>query len=90
MDRNDKVESQQGNRNPYVDYPDLVWDAWFQEGAIGCPTDVNNDGFTNVEDVLSVLSEFGCSNSCSFDVDADGIVGVSDILEILSEFGNAC
>ncbi|NNC82261.1 MAG: T9SS type A sorting domain-containing protein [Flavobacteriales bacterium] len=29
IQRNDRVEVSQGNRNPYVDHPDLVYDAWF-------------------------------------------------------------
>ncbi len=28
MARNDKIETYQGNRNPYIDFPDLVEEAW--------------------------------------------------------------
>jgi hypothetical protein len=31
LQRNDRVELAQGNRNPYIDYADLVYDAWFWE-----------------------------------------------------------
>jgi endonuclease I len=31
--RNDRIEAAQGNRNPYIDDPDLVCRAW----GIGCP-----------------------------------------------------
>ncbi|MDG2310935.1 MAG: family 16 glycosylhydrolase [Flavobacteriales bacterium] len=56
----------------------------------GCPEDVDNNGFVTVSDVLTVLSEFGCSAGCQYDLNMDGIVGVSDILEILAAFGNEC
>jgi|GEM_PF-1429295 len=56
----------------------------------GCPEDVDNNGFVTVSDVLTVLSEFGCSLGCLYDLNMDGIVGVSDILDILAAFGNEC
>ena len=56
----------------------------------GCPEDIDNNGFVTVSDVLTVLSEFGCSTGCQYDLNMDGIVGVSDILEILAAFGNEC
>ena len=56
----------------------------------GCNTDLNNDGFVTVDDLLLCLSEFGCVNNCSNDVDGDGFVGVGDILGILADFGTAC
>ena len=33
ISRNTKVASQQGNRNPYIDYPDLVYSAWLWDGS---------------------------------------------------------
>ena len=57
---------------------------------IGCSSDLNNDGFITVNDILLSLSEFGCPSGCNYDVDGDGIVGVGDILGILADYGSAC
>ena len=59
-------------------------------GNAGCPEDVDNDGFVTVSDVLSVLSEFGCTVGCLYDLNFDGVVGITDILDILAAFGNEC
>ncbi|QVL48256.1 MAG: endonuclease [Thiocapsa sp.] len=31
--RNDRIEAVQGNRNPFIDHPELVCRAW----GLGCP-----------------------------------------------------
>jgi hypothetical protein len=33
ISRNDKIALQQGNRNPYIDYPGLVYQAWLWDGS---------------------------------------------------------
>ena len=55
-----------------------------------CPEDINGDGVISVQDLLLVLSEFGCSSFCENDINQDGYVAVQDILQLLSEFGNTC
>ena len=35
MQRNDRIEEVQGNRNPYIDYADLAYDAWLYQ--VTCP-----------------------------------------------------
>ena len=55
-----------------------------------CSEDLNSDGAVSVQDLLLVLSEFGCASSCSHDVNQDGYVTVADILLILSVFGDIC
>ena len=57
---------------------------------VGCNSDLDNNGYVTVDDILLALSEFGCPGNCNYDVDEDGFVGVSDILGILADFGNAC
>ena len=41
-------------------------------------------------DVLAVLAEFGCTESCNADVNADGSVNVGDVLALLAAFGTPC
>ena len=56
----------------------------------GCPKDLSADGATTVQDLLLVLSEFGCEFSCVNDVNEDGNVTVDDLLLILGAFGSTC
>ena len=56
----------------------------------GCPEDVNGSGLVDIEDILAVLSQFGCTSFCSGDLDGDDDVDVTDGLLILGAFGNIC
>ncbi|HHZ97743.1 MAG TPA: hypothetical protein EYN67_19865 [Flavobacteriales bacterium] len=55
-----------------------------------CPEDVNGDGSITVQDILSILGEFGCINFCENDVNNDEYVTVADLLMVLSLFGSIC
>jgi len=61
--------------------------------VLPCPTDINNDGVTNVLDLIDVLLCFGlpavpgCETQ---DVNDDGTVNVLDLIELLLVFGTAC
>ncbi|PCJ81966.1 MAG: hypothetical protein COA49_03100 [Bacteroidetes bacterium] len=58
--------------------------------STACPGDLDGDLMVTVNDILSVLSEFGCLSSCTNDVNGDGAVNVADVLLVLSAFGTAC
>ena len=56
-----------------------------------CPEDINGDGLVAVDDILILLSAFGCTGTgCTGDIDMDGVVGVSDILDVLGAFSTSC
>ena len=44
----------------------------------------------SVEDMLYLLSDFGCVTNCAADVDLDDAVTIADLLQLLSAFGEAC
>ena len=55
-----------------------------------CASDLNGDGLTAIEDLLGLLSEFGCTVDCSQDVDGNGAVTSADLLILLAGFGTVC
>jgi hypothetical protein len=55
-----------------------------------CLGDLDNDAFIGVNDVLLLLSDFGCTTNCTSDLDDDGVVAVNDVLLMLGAFGNSC
>jgi len=56
-----------------------------------CPADFDGSGLIGVEDILVLLSVFGCSAAdCTGDFDGDGVVGASDIIMFLAQFGEYC
>ncbi len=58
-----------------------------------CPTDVNDDGVTNLLDLIDLLLCFGLPAvpGCeSADVNTDGSVNVVDLIGLLLEFGTPC
>ena len=55
-----------------------------------CLGDLDNDAFIGVNDVLLLLSDFGCTNNCNSDLDNDGVVAVGDVLMMLGAFGASC
>jgi len=55
-----------------------------------CYADYNGDGNRSVDDLLTVLSEFGCASACFTDTDFDDSVGVSDLMNMLTVYGQGC
>jgi hypothetical protein len=55
-----------------------------------CYADYNGDGFRSVNDLLTLLSDFGCSTTCFADNDEDGSVGVNDLMNMLTVYGAGC
>ncbi len=58
--------------------------------AVGCLGDIVVNGSVGVEDLLLLLSQFGCTAGCEGDVDGDGAVSVADVLALLGVFGTPC
>ncbi len=58
--------------------------------SCGCPGDFNGSGAVDVQDLLIILGEFGCTTACLTDLTNDGIVNSSDILLFLGYFGGTC
>ena len=58
--------------------------------ASPCPADIDRNDTVNVDDLLSVIGQWGgCAAPCEADVDASGSVGVGDLLVVLDDWG-AC
>ena len=55
-----------------------------------CPTDLTTDGVISVDDLLALLSDFGCLSGCQADIDLDEAVTISDLLVLLGAFGTNC
>lgn len=55
-----------------------------------CLGDFNSDGVITVNDLLTILSEFGCTEECLTDMNGDNFVSVADLLSILAIFGTIC
>ena len=52
----------------------------------GCPSDIDGDGFVNVNDLLTIIDQWG-STSSPADINDDGIVNVSDLLMVVGSWG---
>ncbi|MDG2423283.1 MAG: multiheme c-type cytochrome [Phycisphaerales bacterium] len=52
--------------------------------ATANPADLDMDGDVDVDDILLLLADFGCTGSCTGDVNDDGVVDVTDLLELLA------
>ena len=51
--------------------------------------DINGDGQVNVTDLLSVIDQWGESNSPA-DTNGDGITNIIDVLEVIIGWGASC
>jgi hypothetical protein len=59
--------------------------------AVLCPADVNADGVVNVDDLFSILNNWGDAphNPADADTNDDGVVNVDDLFAVLNNWG-AC
>jgi len=68
----------------------LIPDAFTAPAACYCLTDLSGNGWTEVQDLLLLLADFGCLVGCVGDVTGDGASNVEDVLAVLSAFGSDC
>ena len=53
-----------------------------------CPEDLDQNDEVGLGDLLTVLSNWGCTSSCDgSDLDQNGEVGLGDLLALLSTWG---
>ena len=52
--------------------------------------DLDGNNSVGAEDLMLLLADIGCSQSCTGDFDGDGLVNVPDLLLFLSYIGLAC
>lgn len=55
-----------------------------------CMGDFNDDNEINVQDLLMLLAEFGCTGNCATDLNDDQFVSSADMLTFLGLFGTNC
>ena len=55
-----------------------------------CPGDFSGNGIIGAEDMLMILSEFGCASNCGCDLNGDGFVNSGDLIGFLSALGTFC
>lgn len=55
-----------------------------------CFADFDQDGLRSVNDILILLSQFGCSANCTTDLDGNGQITTGDLLLMLGVFGTIC
>jgi hypothetical protein len=53
-----------------------------------CPGDATGDGTTDVDDLLSLLGDWGSCTGCATDINDDGVVDVNDLLLLLAAWGS--
>ena len=74
-----------------ANFEDAIFNLCFTtENAGTCAADFDVNGIVDVNDLLVMLSDFGCTASCVADLDGDDIVGATDILVFLVAFGALC
>lgn len=55
-----------------------------------CPGDINNDEVVDTNDILALLSGFGCEMDCAVDLNGDDATNTEDVLLLLGQFGQDC
>lgn len=83
--RNARVETAQGNRNPYVDYPNLVYDAWLWVQVLGCIDDTasNYDPAANTDNGSCVYGNLGCTDPSFIEFDLTATIDDGSCIQLI-------
>jgi hypothetical protein len=91
----DTVFARDCNRNCIPDYQDIIDGISTDENGNGIPDecdcfgDVNGDGAVEVNDLITLISFWGSTNSNVCDLNNDGIVDVIDLINLVAAW-NTC
>ncbi len=55
--------------------------------AVDCVGDVSGDGVVGFTDLVTLLSDWGCTVDCVADIDNDGVVDFTDLVALLDDWG---
>jgi hypothetical protein len=53
-----------------------------------CPTDLNNSGATDIDDLLAVINNWGAGPGNPADVNGSGTVNIDDLLMVINSWGD--